>query len=245
MPGKNKASSAPTQRSKSAGSKDLVDQALKSRWSEAISRYRKARAAETSSWDDRYEALGEIIDSDPPYYLAGGHKTVAAFLKAEVPDQDARTVRTYIRVARYFDPKDEERHGISKLDALLRYLEASGGAPLAPKKVSPDSQKIAVPKGKGLRTVPFAETSVQDLRAATRAAASRTGKQTTKVPPVVRELKALLSRAKLSEVGVRLRGDRIDLSGISVVRVAALGKALAAAKLTAEEPDRSPKKKVR
>ena len=121
------ASAAPTKRAtaakraaRGAPPEGLVDKALKARWEEAIARYRKARTEEIEGWDERYEALGDILDNDPPYYLAGGHKTARAFLQAEVPDQDERSVRTYIRVARFFDPEDEAKHGVSKLDLLLR-----------------------------------------------------------------------------------------------------------------------------
>src|SRR5687767_11771137 len=76
----------------------VVDAALKARWNEAIARYRAARDEEVEGWDERYEALGEIIDSEPPYYLAGGYKTAREFLKKEVPDQDERSVRAYVRV---------------------------------------------------------------------------------------------------------------------------------------------------
>ncbi|WP_437680743.1 hypothetical protein [Sorangium sp. So ce131] len=225
---------APPRRSAGGAAPDgLVDQALKARWEEAIARYRKARTEELEGWDERYEALGDILDSDPPYYLAGGFKTARAFLQAEVPDQDERSVRTYIRVARFFEPEDEAKHGISKLDLLLRYLEAAGGVPLAPAKIRPDKQKIRVAKGKTQRLVPFPEVTFDELRQAIRTAARSAGKVTKNAPPLVRALGGLLAKAKLRGVGVRLRGGKVDLSGIPAGELAALGKVLASAKLPA------------
>jgi hypothetical protein len=225
------AKSKPSARAAPAG---LVDQGLKLRWEEAIARYRKARDEEVAGWDERYEALGDILDSDPPYYLAGGHKTARAFLKAEVPDQDERTVRTSIRVARYFDPEDEAQHGISKLDSLLGYLEAAGGAPLAPAKIKLAKQAIRVPEGKGFRTVPFAETTNEQLRAATRAAAQRAGKVSRASSPVVKAIQEVLSKAKIRGLGVRLSRGRLALSGIALDDVSKVGRALASVKLPAQ-----------
>jgi hypothetical protein len=215
-------------RAKTAG---LVDEGLKRRWQEALTRYRKARDEEVAGWDERYEALGEILDSDPPYYLGGGYKTARAFLQAEVPDQDERTVRTAVRVARWFDPDDEARHGISKLDALLTYLEAAGGAPLAPAKIHLAKQTIRVPQGRSFRTIPFADAAIADLRAATRAAGQRAGKITKTSPPVVQAIQAALSQAKLRAVAVRLSRGRVALSGIAPDDLARLGKALGSLKL--------------
>jgi hypothetical protein len=212
---------------------ELVDKALKVRWDEAIVRYRKARAEELEGWDERYEALGDILDSDPPYYLAGGYRTARAFLQAEVPDQDERSVRTYIRVARYFDPPDEQQYGIIKLDLLLRYMESTGALPLEPAKIRPDRQKVRVTRGRTTQSVPLAEVTFEELRAATRAAARSAGKPQKNAPPLVRALSTLLSKAKLQGVGVRLRGGKVDLSGIPADRLGALGSALASADLPA------------
>src|SRR5690349_25073245 len=69
------------ERAKSAGKPSAVvaDKALKARWEEALRRYVRARTEETEGWDARYEALGDILDSDPPLYLAGGYTSAAAF----------------------------------------------------------------------------------------------------------------------------------------------------------------------
>ena len=216
----------------------VVDKALKARWEEALARYHQARVEETEGWDARYEALGDILESDPPYFLAGGYKSAAAFLKAEVPDQDERTVRMHVRVARYFDPQDEAQFGVAKLDLLLRYLQAAGGVPLAPTKIATDRQKVRVAEGKEFRNVPFSEATAEDLRRAARAEAGAKGKTASSRPPAAKALHAALSKAKLGSVGVRVRGGRVDLTGIEWGHLAALGKALAAAKLGDTPPSK-------
>jgi hypothetical protein len=222
-------------RARAVARKVTVDAGLKARWNEAIERYRKARDEELEGWDERYEALGEILDGDPPYYLAGGYKTARDFLQAEVPDQDERVVRAYVRVARYFDPEDEKQHGIWKLDALLNYLEEAGGLPLAPLKINAERQRVPVAKGKRVVRTALPKVSVQQIRQATRQAAAKAGKVNKREPELVRALRRVLSKARLSEVAVSLRAGQIVLGGIRPARLTALGKALAKAKIEADE----------
>lgn len=231
-PASNNKSSRPDASKKPDARAGLVDEALKARWTEALARYHKSRTQEISGWDDQFEALGEILDSDPPYYLAGGYKTARAFLQAEAPGQDERSVRMYVRVARWFDPEDEAKFGITKLDKLLDYLEASGGAPLAPAKIHLGRQTVKVARGKTERAVPFAEVTLDELRTATRAARAKAGKVTKSTePPAVKVVRKALAGAKLGAISVRLRGGRLDLGGVALDDVNVLGKALAAIRL--------------
>lgn len=210
----------------------LVDKALKARWLDALERYRAGRARQTEDWDARYEALADILESEPPYYLAGGYKTARDFLRREAPGEDERSVRTAIRVARHFDPVDEEKYGISKLEALLDYLEAVGGAPLAPAKINLARQSIKVATGKITKARPFADVTRDEIKAATREALGRAGKVARTLPPVVKQVRGLLAKAKLGAIGVRLRDKKLDLTGIALGAVPKLAKVLAAAKLS-------------
>lgn len=215
------------------------DPALKSRWLDAHTRLQRARTGEMAGWDATYEALGDILLADPPLYLAGGYKTARAFLTAELPGVNERTVRSYIRVARYFDPEDEQKHGISKLEQLLDYIEASGGAKLIPAKLNLARIKVHVPdeKGKGLRTRDFADLSFDDLRRAARAAKAKGASKApsrAKEPPVVTAIRKALGAAKLRGVSVRLRQGRIDLGDITPAHLEAVCRALLAARIPME-----------
>lgn len=204
----------------------LVDKALKKRWTEAIGRYRVARDEASAGWDARYEALDEIISSEPPYYLAGGYATIGAFLRAEVPNESARGVNMAIRVARHFDPEDESKYGMTNLDVLLRYLEADAGGPLGKAKIDPSRQKIRVKVGKTTKLVPFAQATREQVRAAARVAQGRGGGASAALPPMVKTLKKALSEAGLSAVAVSMRAGKVTLSGIAPESLGALAKAL-------------------
>jgi hypothetical protein len=213
----------------------LVDQGLRIRWDEALARYRAARGEEIAGWDERYEALGEILDSDPPFYLAGGYRTARAFLAAEVPEHDERTVRMYVRVARYFDPEDEVQYGITKLDALLDYLEAAGGAPLAPAKIRPAKARVRISRGGKEIAVPFGEASKDELKTAIRVAKAKSGHVTKAEPPLVKALRKALAKAGLGKVSVRLQRDELAFGGVPRGHLGALGKALASFKAAENE----------
>jgi hypothetical protein len=208
----------------------LTDKALKARWEHAITRYRAAKSKETKSWDEEYEALGDILESDPPFYLAGGYKNVTAFLAVELPGVDERTAKRNIRVARHFDPADEQKHGVTKLDALLDYFESETGAPAIPAKIHLDRQKVKVLRGKRSVSLPFADVSINDLRAAARKAKSG-GKTSTFEPPAIKALRAKLAAAKLSMVSVGLRNGVLSFGNVPFGRASEFGHAVIAAKL--------------
>lgn len=224
--------SSPARLAARAGLKNpLVDKALAARWNEVIDRLRAARAGAARGWDDKYEAVDEILEHK--LYLAGGFKTVRAFLEKELPGEDERSVRTYVRVARYFDPADEEKYGVSRLDLLLGYLEAAGGAPLAPAKINLAATRVKVPAKKGVQSILFAEASIDQLRAAVRAARTKGKKEVAKEPPAVKALRSHFAKSGLRGVGVRLRNEHYDFSSVPRDGLAKLAKALSTAKVPA------------
>jgi hypothetical protein len=218
---------------KRAVARALVDERLKAHWLDAITRYRNATSEEIESWDARYEALDEILHSDPPLYLGGGHRSVAAFLRVEAPDLDERTAKRYARVARHFEPADEKAHGIHKLDALLDYLEAAGGGPLGPTKINLAKQRVVVPEGKGGAQLLFSEVSIPGLRAARRAARATGERGPARESPVATAVRLALGKAKLTSVSVRVSRGVLHLGGIPFDRdgLARVARALLAVKL--------------
>jgi hypothetical protein len=163
----------------------------------------RAQDAEIARWDEAYEALGEILLSDPPLYLAGGFKSAKAFVAEVLPGMRVDTVRASVRVARHFDPDTEKKHGIAKLALLLDYLAAQNGGELPSVRIDPDRSKVATKKG----AVAFASLSYDELRDAVRAAKSRKGRVTTDAPEV-RALRAVFAKHALGNVTLALRDGR-------------------------------------
>jgi hypothetical protein len=206
----------------------LVDKALAAHWKDAFQRFEDAKRDEAVRWDEQYEALGEILDAEPPLYLAGGYANDKAFLAAALPGVDVRSARRSCRVALYFDAEDEAAHGVMRLEALLDYLEATHDAPLVPAKINTKKQTVRVPSGKSTRSVPFADATLAILRTSIRQAKKTPA---TRSSPAVTAVKAALAKHGFSAVGVSIRQNLLTVSGIPVGPLASCARALVAAKV--------------
>jgi hypothetical protein len=227
-----KAPTAKPPRPRRAAGGSLEDPALRAAWDATLARYRAATREEMAGWDERYEALGEILDR--ALYLAGGFKSEGAFLAAEAPGLSDTSARRYIRIAKHFDPEHETDFGVSKLDLLLDYLEAHNGGVLAKAQLNPRRQTILVPGPSATeprRPIPFAKATAADLRSATRAAKGLSQRPDSAASPVEKALRASLTKAKLGEGEVRVRRESNDLIGVPGRDVPALGVALSKVKM--------------
>src|SRR5262245_14170795 len=67
-----------------------VDRDLKRRWMQALEVVKEAKREGATAFDRQYETVGEILEHDPPLYLAGGYATERAFIR-EVLNEPERT----------------------------------------------------------------------------------------------------------------------------------------------------------
>lgn len=211
-----------------------VDRALKRAWESARHTLMQAKHEGAGAFDVLWETIGEIIDHDPPLYLAGGYATTKAFL-ADYVEENERSAQRMIRVAKYASPDEEERYGVSLLDAAIALVEAKAGAP-AKGHVPVDFAKLRVPvvrEGQHQR-VGLAEASVEEVRAATRTV-TRGGGGKGKAPPspIVAAIAKVLASSRLRGVKVSLAHGQLRLSGIGVDIFPEVVRALAKVKLPA------------
>lgn len=210
-----------------------VDVALKKLYAEALDRLEKATAEGAKAWDVRYEAISDILEHEPPLYLAGGFSAEHQFFAKHV-GEDRTTVYRNTRVAKYATPAEIETYSASRLSAAIVWLETKNGGPLKGRNPI-DFAKLRIPvreagqnPGEPPRIVskPLAELSVEQLRGAI---ALLKGRQNAskKASPEARELTALLSRAKVKGVTFELRRGTVVLR-VPLDAVAETGKALAA-----------------
>jgi len=205
-----------------------VDRSLKKRWGRALTTLESARRQGATAFDELWETVAEIVDHDPPLYLAGGFATTKAFLTKHLKESE-RTARRLMRVAKFASPNEEARYGVSKLDAALAWLEAKAGKPRG--RLPVDFPKLRVPV-KGGPTLPFDEATVRDLTAATRELL-RAGKPRKNRPPLVRALATAIAKKgkSLDGITVSLTNGKLTLGNILPDQLAALTKALGSAKL--------------
>ncbi len=206
-----------------------VDQSLKKAWAASLSALRRADREDAFAFDRKYEAVGEILDHNPPLYLAGGVSTVGDFVRKYLPNETVRNVLRSARVARYASPDEEKRYGASKIDAVVDYLEAKHGKP-ASGRIPVDFGKLRIPRGAG--TVPFADATVAQLRDATKKV-RKAGATGAKRSPVVTEIvKHVPASAK--EVTVHYAGGHVTIGRIPVRLFGDVLRSLAKARVPVE-----------
>lgn len=139
-----------------------IDASLKKLWHDATARLRKATAHGALSWDERYEAIADIVEHQPPLYLAGGFATEKAFFEESL-GEDRSTIYRNMRVAKYATAKEVETYGGSRLDAAITFVETKNGGPL--KGRTPiDFTTLRFPIKEGGKKL--ADTTVEELREA-------------------------------------------------------------------------------
>jgi len=225
MPTTKAASRTPTQKKPTI----IIDRKRLARYQAELARLRRARADETEGWDDLYEALDRILADELFVMDERRFRSARQFLHEEMPGIDERTARQYARVARCFDPTDEQAHGIIKLDALIEYLTAASGAPPGPAKINLDKQRITVGDGQWVK---FAEASRETIRRATRLLKATSEQQPKKMSPLVKAVKKALTAAGAGTVGVSLTRGQLLLS-IAPSQLNSVGRILAKLELPA------------
>lgn len=207
-----------------------IDRALRRRWLDALRVVRRSARGAAVSFDERWEAVAEILDHDPPLYLAGGFATAREFLAAELGETE-RTARRYVRVARFASPVEEARYGVSKLDAVLAFLEARAGKPFGRLPVDFQRLRIPVRRDERPRRLTVASASVEEVRSATRALLRSSGGAAPGTAPLVRAVDAALAAGPLRGIRVRLAAGRLSFSGVPADALAAFAAALAGVRL--------------
>lgn len=204
----------------------LIDRALDRAWKHALNALEAARSGEADQWDAKWEAVDAILSHDPPLYLAAGLKTEKAFRERYLPGVAQSTMRDNAVVARHFDADAERTYGTATLALLIRYLSAQNGGELPAVKIDPAKTKVRVRKGRAVEEVPFPKVGFDGMRRAVR---GTTPKRSTDTP-VVAAVRKVLRAKSLSEIAVRERNGRVDLMGVEVSALPALGAALARVK---------------
>jgi hypothetical protein len=221
-------STTKTRRPRETAVRVPVDTKLRAAWKEQFARLERASREGAGAFDERYESAAAILEHNPPLYLAGGCATFRAFCE-EYMHEDERSVRRNIRVAKYATPAQEQRHGTSKIDAALNYIEAKLGHPVEG-ALPVDLDRLKFDDGDA--RVSFADATTQQIQAATRAL-HRKGAKKKSASPVMTAFAKVLSGKKLATISVRVSGDHVSLGHIPIAAVADVARALAKVKIPA------------
>jgi hypothetical protein len=208
-----------------------VDRELRKRWQRALEVIKDAKREGASAFDVLWETVAEIIEHDPPLYLAGGVATAKDFL-AQHLNETERTARRWMRVAKYASPAEEVRYGVSRLDAVIGYLEAkSGGALKGSLPVAFDKLKIPVDRDGKTVHLPLEEATVEAIHLATRKLNRAEQRPPRSASPALVAVTRELSKGKLRGVSARIAAGKLMLGAIPLDALADLADALRRMKL--------------
>jgi len=208
-----------------------VDKALQKKWAQALDVLQDAKREGAGAFDRQWEAVGAIIEHDPPLFLAGGLSTVKAFLEKHVGENE-RTARRLVRVAKYASPAEEDKYGISKLDAAIGFIEAQIGGPAQSRlPVAFDALRVPVEKDGKTSHKLLEDSTVEEIHAATRKLQRAENKTPVKASPVVKALTKELQTAKLRGVTVRFAGGKVSFGGVPIEAFVEFVKGLARVQL--------------
>jgi hypothetical protein len=220
-----------------------VDRALKSAWERLAKAIAAASAKESADYDRLWEAVAEVVEHDPPLYLAGGYRTATEFYAKHL-HVDLRTGTRNVRVAKHATPADEAKYGPAKLDAALSYVEATHGPLKGALPVAFDRLKIATGRGKSAKLVRLAEISQAKILAATRAVLGQ--KSATPKDAVRASIERTLSpHPAFADVHVSQRAGFASFAHVPIASLATFGRALTQVKLpevAAKKPAPTPKR---
>lgn len=223
--------------------KVVVDTARKKRFEALIGEMHSSKRDEASGFDAYWEAVDDILRAE--LYIAGGYATADAFVRAVVK-VPLRSALRNVRIARHASPAEEAAFGTALLDAAIGFIEAKAGGPIdGPLPVAFDKLRIPVEDGKGTKTLPLAEATVEQVRAATRALLGDGKKATSKRSPTEQAIVTTLHATKaLRGLTVSVRDGKVRLGPFALESLADVARALSAVKLpkpsdTAAPPARS------
>lgn len=224
-----KKSKAPRRVLKAARTSDVtvkVDAGLKKLWTTALSRLKDASAQGARAWDVRYEAIADIVEHNPPLYLAGGMSTEAQFFEREVGESRQAAYRN-MRVAKYASPADVERYTPTRIDLAITWVEARNHGPLnGHTPIAFDKLRFAFQQDGKTVTKGLADITASELQ---QAIAQLKGHHVAskKASPVAQEVDALIKKAGVGGTTFSLTSKAIVLH-VPLAGLAKVASALSA-----------------
>lgn len=207
---------------------------LRADFQKVRARVQELRSKGSEAFDELYEEIGRVLESDPPLYVGGDYTTREAFIAGELPGETVRSVMRNVLVARSFSPEDEQRHGIGFLEEVALYAKELAGAEQPPRAIHLDRLVITLRAADGSMVGKQARhATIEQVRAARRLL--RGGAATArKASPAEKAVRAALGKNKvLAAIAVRAGAEKVSFGGVPVAGLRAFAEALANVELPA------------
>ena len=219
-----------------------VDPKLKEAYDARVAEIEDATHREAVDFYARWHAAAEIVNGHPPLYTVGGFATADAFFRA-VMKENPRNAQRYVRVVELTTQGDDEKYGgVSKLDAVLGFVEAKIGHPLVHPPLPVALDHLRIPVGKATKGV--ADASVAEVRAAT-AKLTASWHKRPKTPAQSAVMAAFAKIDSLHDVKAHEHDGLITFTGVPIGAMDRFISALRSAKLPLPSTAKKPKKQGR
>jgi hypothetical protein len=190
-----------------------VDPKRRARYERLVLEMDRASRREAAGFDAFWEAVGEILDAE--LYVTGGYDTPKAFIQQEVKEK-LRTAQRNVRVAEHSSPREQEKYGMTLLDAAIGWMLARTGKPLGKKLPMKFGQvRIDVKRnGKSVK-VGLGDATVEEVQAATAKLLGKTGRKAARLSDVERVLADVMKTEKvLGDLTVSVTGGVARFVGV-------------------------------
>lgn len=196
----------------------IVDAKLVAQWRSTEKKLRALVEQDATKFDARYELVADVIDAEPPKYLAGGYKNFSDFCQRFLKETP-RTVRRNVLVARCADAEEIKRFGPTLLEMVIQLLVAQkkitvdkGRTPVVFAKV-----KVPVVRDGEAKLVLLPDASWDEVTEALALAQSSKGSgEADAIAPVVRELSSALEGTPLESVDVRVKKEALSFGNVPI-----------------------------
>jgi N-acetylglucosamine kinase-like BadF-type ATPase len=210
-----------------------VDPKLKKAYDALVASIEKSSRKEAFDFDELWEAVGKVVDHDPPLYVMGGFANADAFYRS-VAHEEPRNARRYVRVAKYASPQEEDTYGVSKLDAALGFIEAKIGKSLEHPPLPIAFERLRIPVDGG-KTKTLAAATVPEITRATSKLTSGAHRK-AKTPAATALTESIGKVSSLEGVRIHEKNGVVSFSGIPLAAIHHFVRALTQTKWPADKP---------
>lgn len=186
-----------------------ADTAVKKLYLAALLALSAARVGSAKMFHRRYEIVAQIIEHDPPLYLAGSYATEAEFFAAEL-NETPQMVHRNIRVMKLATPDEIAKYTATRLHLGIVYFEAKTQTKVT-QAIDFKELRIAIKRDGKALNAPLDEPTFAELNAAI----TQLGDPAKKAPKteIAKKVEAAMKSAGLKEVKARVTKTQFTLRG--------------------------------
>lgn len=190
-----------------------VNKALKAAWEQQSKIIAESAREGMREWDRKYEAVALIAEHNPPLYLAGGYADFTTFAEKHL-HEDVRMVREWMNVAKRASPDEEALYTPTRLALLIAMLRAQSKDGTVAKSIDWAKVRVPVVINKKKSSKSALKASLDEIRAARRAAMHSGDKPATHESKDVAAVRAVMKGDALGPVKVQYHDGKYSFGAV-------------------------------